>query len=192
MKNPPKDVKGREIQPGDTLKIFHFTGARRKKYYMYKYVEAIEKKEGWGESMLRISHLEQNTDPYYMAMDGKRHGDIEIVQGYDKNGASFEDRREETPSEPIEPGKINRYLTTLTNKEIRDLALLAGYQVSEETDNDKDETYELYTGEGGTRDDDGIIQYHDHIAFYSDHKDEGCMPLGDNENGVTKCVTTQQ
>ena len=33
---PLKDEKGREIRPGDVLKIFHFVGARRKRHYMYE------------------------------------------------------------------------------------------------------------------------------------------------------------
>lgn len=30
------DKRGIEIEPGDILKVFHFVGARRKRYYMYK------------------------------------------------------------------------------------------------------------------------------------------------------------
>ena len=33
---PLKDEKGREIRPGDVLKIFHFVGARRKRHYRYE------------------------------------------------------------------------------------------------------------------------------------------------------------
>jgi len=32
------DETGRQIKEGDYLRLFHFTGPRNKKYYMYKYV----------------------------------------------------------------------------------------------------------------------------------------------------------
>lgn len=35
---PIYDKKGREIQFLDLIQIYHFTGARRKKHYMYKQV----------------------------------------------------------------------------------------------------------------------------------------------------------
>ncbi len=38
MSNPIYDKNGRQVFEGDLLKIFHFIGARRKKYYMYKIV----------------------------------------------------------------------------------------------------------------------------------------------------------
>jgi hypothetical protein len=88
----PKDKTGRQIEVGDTLKIFHFTGARRKRYYMYKYVEAEEMRNTWQLPMLRISHLNPNSNTYLMVMDGKQHNNIEIVQGYGQDGVSFEDR----------------------------------------------------------------------------------------------------
>jgi hypothetical protein len=30
------DKRGIPVKPGDVLKVFHFTGIRNKKYYMYK------------------------------------------------------------------------------------------------------------------------------------------------------------
>lgn len=35
---PAYDKHGKEIHEFDLLKVFHFTGARRKKHYMYKWV----------------------------------------------------------------------------------------------------------------------------------------------------------
>jgi len=32
------DKRGRQIKPFDVLKMFHFIGSRRKKYFMYKWV----------------------------------------------------------------------------------------------------------------------------------------------------------
>lgn len=34
-----KDKYGIKIEEFDLLKIFHFTGSRRKKYYMYKWIK---------------------------------------------------------------------------------------------------------------------------------------------------------
>lgn len=31
-----RDKRGRKIEQGSVLKVFHFTGARRKRYFMYK------------------------------------------------------------------------------------------------------------------------------------------------------------
>lgn len=33
-----RDKHGVEIKPGDLVKVYHFTGARRKKHYMYKWI----------------------------------------------------------------------------------------------------------------------------------------------------------
>lgn len=34
-----KDKNGKVIKEFDLLKVYHFTGARKKKYYMYKWVK---------------------------------------------------------------------------------------------------------------------------------------------------------
>lgn len=88
----PRDRFGRQIEVGDTLKVFHFTGSRRRKYFMYKYVEAEEQRETWRSPMLRVSHLNPTSNPYYMKMNGEQHSEIEIVQGFGPDGLSFEDR----------------------------------------------------------------------------------------------------
>lgn len=36
------DKKGRLVEVGDVLKVYHFTGGRRKKYYMYKLVMSVD------------------------------------------------------------------------------------------------------------------------------------------------------
>jgi hypothetical protein len=83
------DKTGREIMRGDILKVFHFTGRRRKRHYMYKQVI--------GERLLGksqadywfLSHLNQSDDGYHLAKDGTIYRDYEIVQSVD---ACFEDR----------------------------------------------------------------------------------------------------
>ena len=89
MKNVTRDKKGREIMEGDTLKVFHFVGARRKRHYMYKYVEKVVSSSC---SFFQISHLNIEGGGYRMLMDGKQHEDIEIVQGYGADGVSFDQR----------------------------------------------------------------------------------------------------
>ena len=39
-----KDNKNREIHDGALVKVYHFTGGRRKKYYMYKLIRLIDNK----------------------------------------------------------------------------------------------------------------------------------------------------
>lgn len=87
----PKDKNGRKIEVGDTLKIFHFTGSRRKKHYMYKYVMDIYCRPNWRDAMMKISHLNTSGTFYYMRLDGQIHPEIEIVQGY-SGGVPFECR----------------------------------------------------------------------------------------------------
>ena len=70
------DKKGIPIFVGDTLKIFHFIGARRKRHYMYKYVDRIE------SGKLVLSHLNPSAGTYNIPIDGRKSKDIEIVQGY--------------------------------------------------------------------------------------------------------------
>jgi len=81
------DKHGREIMVGDTLKLYHFTGARRKKYFMYKFVM-----EEVGDKFFRLSHLDRHGGSYFMSILGKQRDDIEIVQGFGPDGKSF-DRR---------------------------------------------------------------------------------------------------
>lgn len=38
---PPYDIHRRPIQAGDLLRTFHFTGARRKKYWLYHGVREV-------------------------------------------------------------------------------------------------------------------------------------------------------
>jgi hypothetical protein len=56
------DETGRPIQEFDVIRVFHFTGARRKKYYMYKWVKLI--KEG-GEKVWVAYHLADGNGYYY-------------------------------------------------------------------------------------------------------------------------------
>lgn len=94
------DCKGREILPGDTLKIFHFIGARRKRHYMYKYVLSVYKHPKWAEGLdaLRISHLNPTADSYIVLRRGQVEKDYEIVQGYGEDGRPFDEREKREPN----------------------------------------------------------------------------------------------
>ncbi|WP_025183007.1 hypothetical protein [Leptospira interrogans] len=90
------DKTGRAIQPGDTLKLYHFTGPRRKKFYMYKYVlDFIElgKDERIGLRILHLSYpLNPDSSYFTVICDDKIHDDFEIVQG-NSDGYPIEERK---------------------------------------------------------------------------------------------------
>jgi hypothetical protein len=87
-----RDERGREIEPGDVLKVFHFTGARRKRHYMYKqavgYVTLSKKVDQSPPQYLKISHLnradgeewEIGKNFYLEAADGRTLAGYEIMQ----------------------------------------------------------------------------------------------------------------
>lgn len=84
------DKNRREIMPGDTIKIFHFIGGRRKKYYMYKYVES--RYDIGSNDFLIISHLNKLNVTYKLLARNQIENDVEIVQGFGNDGTSFDDR----------------------------------------------------------------------------------------------------
>ena len=82
------DCTGRPIQVGDVLKIYHFQGARRKRFFMFKQVVGVRAFKEGGHEYLIVSHL--NMKPadgpdsgYFLRQDGETHADTEIVQGLD-------------------------------------------------------------------------------------------------------------
>lgn len=85
---PIRDKTGRQIERGDILKVFHFTGHRNKRHYMYK--QALGTKTlGSGTEYMMFSHLEMKDDYYLERCDGRALRDYEIVQSID---AKFEGR----------------------------------------------------------------------------------------------------
>jgi len=70
------DKNGIQICPGDTLKIFHFIGARKKRHYMYKFVESVDGK------LLVINHLSGGLSQKYTINNSGVYLGIEVVQGY--------------------------------------------------------------------------------------------------------------
>ena len=73
-----RDKHGREIMRGDIVKVYHFTGSRRKRYYMYKQALGIRV---WpsGTGRMMFSHLDFDSDGHYYE-DLKMLRDYEIVQ----------------------------------------------------------------------------------------------------------------
>lgn len=91
---PPRDKNGRQIERGDVLKVFHFTGSRNRRHYMYKQVLGVKTLQS-GNEYLMFSHLELNDDYYLERCDGRTLCDYEIVQSIDTR---FEERPRTTPS----------------------------------------------------------------------------------------------
>jgi len=86
--NMTRDKNGRELKVGDVLKVFHFIGKRRKRYFMYKQIIGFRQLGGAGGSpkvdYFDVSHLDMNSDENYYI--GKCEGVLsgyEILQGLD-------------------------------------------------------------------------------------------------------------
>ena len=83
-----RDKTGRHIERGDVLKVYHFTGRRRKRHYMYK--QALGAKAlGSGLLYMMIGHLDLDEAYYLERCDGRSLPDYEIIQSID---AKFEER----------------------------------------------------------------------------------------------------
>ena len=83
------DRRGVPIFPGDTLKIYHFTGPGKKRNYIYKFVESIDGKR------LVINHLGVGLHGKYTMANSGQYQEVEVVQGYGNlppGGFSFNDR----------------------------------------------------------------------------------------------------
>lgn len=89
------DKHGIPIERGDLLKVYHFTGRRRKRYYMYKQCLGLGTYRQGGTERMYFSHLNFVTEtaerdgPYSEAPDGRVLADYEIVQSID---SAFERR----------------------------------------------------------------------------------------------------
>jgi len=87
------DKRGIPIERGDIVKVFHFTGARRKRYYMYK--QCLGFVLVATTTYVAFSHLNFIEDvraqdgPYLEIPDGRTLSDYEIVQSIKRE---FEDR----------------------------------------------------------------------------------------------------
>lgn len=85
-----RDKHGRAMKEGDVLKVFHFTGARRKRYFMYKQIVGIRMLGGLGGKpkvpYFVISHLKLDGGrerTYEIGMAEGVLSNYEILQGLD-------------------------------------------------------------------------------------------------------------
>lgn len=80
------DKNGTPIERGDIVKVFHFTGARRKRFYMYKQAVGI-KHLGLvnTEPYMCFSHLNMSDEYYTERMCGRTLPDYEVVQSIECN-----------------------------------------------------------------------------------------------------------
>jgi hypothetical protein len=92
-----RDKTGRQIERGDVLKIYHYTGARRQRYYMYKQVMGTRSINGTEYAVL--DHLDLDTQHYLECCDGRILRDYEIVQSID---AAFHNRPK-APTDGVHP-----------------------------------------------------------------------------------------
>lgn len=72
------DKHGIEIKPYDLIKVYHFTGARRKRHYMYKHVLGDYESN---PHYFCVSSLSSCGHTYNLLKDNKIHPEIEILQG---------------------------------------------------------------------------------------------------------------
>lgn len=88
------DKNRRPIEVGDILKVYHFTGARRKRHYMYKQVmdrSTVGRQKP--VPVFNVSHLSLKHDGYCEFIDNRILDNTEIVQSVDAN---FENRTKKT------------------------------------------------------------------------------------------------
>lgn len=79
------DKHGIPIKRGDIVKVFHFIGPRRKRFYMYKQCIGVDTYRQNGTQYLFFSHLNFNEDigtldgPYHECL-GQKLEAYEIIQ----------------------------------------------------------------------------------------------------------------
>jgi hypothetical protein len=82
------DKAGRQIERGDIVKVYHFTGLRGKRHFMYKQAMGL-RSFGSDSQYMVFDHLNLDTEHYHELCDGRSLPDYEIVQSID---AKFEER----------------------------------------------------------------------------------------------------
>ena len=97
------DKHGREIKPGDVLKVLHFIGSRKKRHFMYKWVLRVEKLGKNKTQWLRVSHLTTGNveDGCWLQMDGRKLEEFEIVSGFGVKHDPFDRRPIHRPNAPV-------------------------------------------------------------------------------------------
>jgi len=84
-----RDKHGRAMKEGDVLKVFHFIGAQRKRYFMYKQIVGTRMLGGLNGKpkvpYFDVSHLSMDggKENYTIGMTEGVLSDYEILQGLD-------------------------------------------------------------------------------------------------------------
>ena len=84
-----RDKHGRAMKEGDVLNVFHFIGARRKRYFMYKQIVGTRMLGGLNDTpklyYFDVSHLNMDGgyDNYTIGTAEGVLPDYEILQGLD-------------------------------------------------------------------------------------------------------------
>jgi len=84
-----RDKHGSAMKVGDVLKVFHFTGARRKRYFMYQQIVGARMLGGFGGKpkvpYFDVSHLNMDggKENYTIGTAEGVLSDYEILQGLD-------------------------------------------------------------------------------------------------------------
>lgn len=73
------DKNGRIIERGDIVKVFHFIGARRKRYYMYK--QCLGTSKVGATTMMTFGHLNFSDEFYHLSPSENWLDGYEILQG---------------------------------------------------------------------------------------------------------------
>jgi hypothetical protein len=67
------DERGIPILPGDTVRVFHYTAARRReKRYMFKYATQIVWRAADKCPLLQLRHLNVRDEWFFQIMDGRK------------------------------------------------------------------------------------------------------------------------
>lgn len=85
IEEPYLDKSGTEIKEFAVLKVFHFTGARRKKHFMYRWVRLMEQN---GKKYWIAMHLTNGKQDSYSSLRATANNDrklmgAEVVQQYE-------------------------------------------------------------------------------------------------------------
>lgn len=79
------DKNGREIEVGDVVKVYHFTGRNRRRHFMYKQViERVNRSDSTLEHFV-VSHLTETLRTYILLIEDQYELNYEIVQSWDAN-----------------------------------------------------------------------------------------------------------
>ncbi len=87
-----RDKNGREIEPGDMLKVFHFVGRNRKRHYLYQQALRLRARAACDQLHERIDETvpwKYGENGYSIGIYEKQLQSYEIVQSID---AKFDER----------------------------------------------------------------------------------------------------